>query len=190
MTAAVIDNVSPRQTARDHDDGEIVFDSNAILLYLADKTGRFGATDAPRGELLSWLMFIATGLSPFSGQAVHFTHFHTDSVYATSRYRREVERHYGVLDERLAGRDYIVGGSYSIVDMAAWGWIDRAPFVLNRESPLADWPNLERWYERVNARDAVARARQVGTDIDFKKELDDEARRAMFPHRDARPGGA
>jgi len=167
------------------DDGHPVFDSNAILLYLAEKTGRFNATDSHRGEFLSWLMFVATGLGPFSGQAVHFTHFHTDSAYATNRYQREVERHYGVLDERLAEHDYIAGEAYSIVDMAAWGWIERAAFVLNRQTPLRAYPHLERWYESVNARPAVERAREVGKDLAFKSSFDDEAKRAMFPQNDA-----
>lgn len=163
------------------DNGQPVFDSNAILLYLAEKIDRFNAHEAHRGEFLSWLMFVATGLGPFSGQAVHFTHFHTESTYATNRYRREVERHYEVLDGRLAEREFLVGGEYSIVDMAAWGWIDRAPFVLNDEAALQAYSSLERWYRTVNARPAVARARELGKDFGFKTELDEEARQSMFP---------
>ena len=87
------------------DDGAKVFDSNAILLYLAEKTGKFLPANTPqaRGELLSWLMFVATGVGPFSGQAVHFRHFTPQPVtYAANRYSFEVERHYGILDARLA----------------------------------------------------------------------------------------
>jgi GST-like protein len=99
-----------------------VFDSSAILLYLGDKFGRFMGSAADRPELLSWLFFIATGIGPFSGQAVHFQHAAPEKLpYAVNRYRREVERHYRVLDEHLAGRDTIVGGDYTIVDMSAWG---------------------------------------------------------------------
>src|SRR4051812_8409554 len=87
-------------------DGDaVVFDSNAILLYLAEKTGKFLPENTPkaRGELLSWLMFVATGIGPFSGQAVHFKHFAPEEVpYALTRYMFEVERHYGILDQRLA----------------------------------------------------------------------------------------
>ena len=101
-----------------------VFDSGAILLYLGDKIGRFTGAPADRPELLSWLFFIATGIGPFSGQAVHFQHAAPEKLpYAVNRYRREIERHYRVLDEHLAGRDFIVGNDYSIVDMSAWGWL-------------------------------------------------------------------
>src|SRR5271166_3060639 len=95
-----------------------VFDSSAILLYLGDKTQRFIGSPVDRPELLSWLFFIATGLGPFSGQAVHFQHAAPEKVaYAINRYRREVERHYGVLDQHLAGREFVVGSAYSIADM-------------------------------------------------------------------------
>ena len=160
-----------------------VFDSNAILLYLGDKTGRFVGTAAERGELLSWLMFIATGIGPYSGQAVHFQRAAPEQLpYAVNRYRREAERHYRVLDEHLAGREHIAGRSYTIVDMAAWGWIDRAAVVLPGESdPLAAFANLRRWFRAVDARPAVARARAVGAGHAFKQEMDEAARRALFP---------
>jgi GST-like protein len=160
-----------------------VFDSSAILLYLADKTGRFAGTPADRPELLSWLFFISSGLGPFSGQAVHFQHAAPEKLpYAINRYRREIERHYGVLDEHLAGREYIVGHDYSIADMSAWGWLERAPRVLPGEADsLAAFPNLHRFFDAVSARPAVARARAVGRDLTFKRELDEQARRALFP---------
>jgi len=160
-----------------------VFDSNAILLYLGDKSQRFIGSSTDRPELLSWLFFIASGLGPFSGQAVHFQLAAPEKIpYAMNRYRREAERHYRVLDEHLAGRTYIVGNAYSIVDMSAWGWLDRATRVLPGETnPLAAFPNLERWFAAVDARPAVARARAVGKDHAFKKEMDEETRRALFP---------
>ena len=109
-----------------------VFDSNAILLYLADKTGKFGGSPEDRPELMSWLFFIASGLGPFSGQAVHFQLFApAGSDYALNRYRREAERHYQVVEDHLAGRDFIVGDSYTIADMSLWGWIDRASRVMH-----------------------------------------------------------
>ncbi|SME92734.1 GST-like protein [Tistlia consotensis] len=160
-----------------------VFDSSAILLHLGDKTGRFVGSPGDRPELLSWLFFLASGLGPFSGQAVHFQHAAPEKLpYAINRYRREVERHYRVLDERLAGRDFLVGESYTIADISAWGWLDRAARVLPGETdPLAAFPDLQRWFARIDARPAVARARAVGKDHAFKKEMDEAARRALFP---------
>jgi GST-like protein len=160
-----------------------VFDSSAILLYLGEKAGRFIGSPADRPELLSWLFFIGTGLGPFSGQAVHFQYAAPDgNEYAVNRYRREIERHYRVLDEHLAGRDYIVGDDYSIVDMSAWGWLDRASRVMKGEAdPLAAFPNIKRWFQAIDARPAVLRARAVGKDHVFKRELDEQARRALFP---------
>ncbi len=159
-----------------------VFDSNAILLYLGDKTGRFVGTPADRGELLSWLMFVASGIGPYSGQAVHFQRAAPEKLpYAVNRYRREAERHYAVLDGHLKGREFVVGGAYSIVDMAGWGWIDRAPLVLGGDDPLAPFPELKRWFKGIDARPAVARARDIGKGHAFKQEMDEAALRAMFP---------
>ncbi|MDB6052087.1 MAG: gst3 [Pseudomonas sp.] len=160
-----------------------VFDSNAILLYLGEKTGQFMGTPVDRPELLSWLFFIGSGLGPFSGQAVHFQYAAPEgNAYAVNRYRREIERHYQVLNDRLAGRDYIVGDSYSIVDICAWGWLDKAPRVLKGEAdPLAPFPNLKRWFQAIDARPAIKRARAVGQDHPFKKVMDDQARQALFP---------
>ena len=160
-----------------------VFDSNAILLYLGEKAGRFIGTPADRPDLLSWLFFIATGLGPFSGQAVHFQRAAPEKVpYAVNRYRREVERHYRVLDKHLAGREHIVGSDYSIVDMCAWGWLMRAPIVLpGEDDPLAAFPNVKRLVQMVDARPAAARAKAVGKDHPFKREVDEDTKRAMFP---------
>jgi len=103
-------------------------------------------------------------------------------AYAINRYRREVERHYEVLDTQLKGREFIVGKDFTIADISAWGWLERAPRVLPGEgSPLAAFPNIDRWYRAVDARPAAARARTVGKDHAFKKEVDDETRRALFP---------
>ncbi|GAA4332186.1 glutathione S-transferase N-terminal domain-containing protein [Pigmentiphaga soli] len=160
-----------------------VFDSTAILLYLAEKTGRLLGQPQDRPELLSWLMFIGTGLGPFSGQAVHFQYAAPAGLdYAVNRYRREAERHYKVLDDRLAGRDYIVGKKYTIADISGWGWLDRASRVMKgAEDPLAAYPNIKRWFQTIDARPAAARARQVGAGIEFKKVNDEETRRALFP---------
>jgi GSH-dependent disulfide-bond oxidoreductase len=160
-----------------------VFDSSAVLLYLGEKAGRFVGSPADRPELLSWLFFIASGLGPFSGQAVHFQHAAPEKLpYAINRYRREIERHYRVLDRHLEGRDFILGREYSIADMSAWGWLGRAGRVLPGEADtLAAFPNLKRLFEKVEARPAAARAKAVGTDHAFKKETDEETKRAMFP---------
>src|SRR6266852_4492281 len=106
-------------------DGDtVVFDSNAILLYLAEKTGKFlpEKTSKARGELLSWLMFVASGVGPFAGQSVHFRNYAPEKIsYATNRYMYEAQRHFGILDAHLAKRRYMLGDTYTIVDMAVWG---------------------------------------------------------------------
>ncbi|MBU8541690.1 glutathione S-transferase family protein [Falsiroseomonas tokyonensis] len=160
-----------------------VFDSTAILLYLAEKTGQLLGTPEDRPELLSWLAFLGTGLGPFSGQAVHFQFAAPEGLdYARNRYRREAERHYQVLEDHLAGRDVIVGDSFTIADISAWGWIDRASRVLKGEGdPLAAYPNIKRWFAAIDSRPAAARARAVGQDHEFKKVQDEEARRHLFP---------
>ena len=113
---------------------------------------------------------------------MHFQHAAPEKLpYAVNRYRREIERHYRVLDKHLAGRDFIVG-DYSIVDMSAWGWLGRAARVLpGADDPLADFPNLKRLYDKIDARPAAARAKAVGKNHAFKKDVDEETKRAMFP---------
>jgi len=163
-------------------DGPVtVFDSNAILLYLAEKSGKLIGRPKDRGELLSWLMFVATGLGPYSGQSVHFRRAAPEQIpYAQNRYLREAERHYQVLDMHLKGRTFMVGNDYTIVDIAAWGWIDRANFVLG-EGRLGEFPNIGKWFAGIDARPAVARARAIAKDLTFKREMDEEARRNLFP---------
>ena len=172
------------------DDGTVVFDSNAIVLYLAQKHGRFLPDGgAATGEVLSWFFWIATGLSPYSGQAVHFTRVHKDSAYATNRYVREVARHYRVLDGRLAGRDWIAGDAYGVCDVAAWGWVRMAGFVMEADGGLAPYPNVQAWFDRVEARPAVARVKELQGRFSFKQEMDETAMRAMFPqnYEDGQP---
>lgn len=167
-------------------DGDVtVFDSNAILLYLGETTGQFVPSDPKlRGELLSWLMFVATGIGPFSGQAVHFKHFAPEQVaYAHERYQFEAERHYRVLDERLASRTYMVGDAYSIVDMDLWGWSRMVPFILGDDA-WAKFPNVKRHLEAVSARPAAKKVEAMRAEhaSSFKAEMDDEARAHMFKH--------
>jgi GST-like protein len=164
------------------DNGVTVFDSNAILLYLAEKTGKFLPPAAARGELLSWLMFVATGVGPFSGQAVHFKHHAQDKVdYANTRYQYEAERHYGIADARLAKHRYMVGNAYSIVDMDLWGWSRMVPFIMG-DAAWAKFPNLKRLVDEINARPAAQRANALKDKFTFKAEMDAEARGNMFKH--------
>jgi GST-like protein len=162
------------------DDGVTVFDSNAILIYLAEKTGQFLPPASHRGEFLSWMMFVATGIGPYSGQAVHFRHMAPKSDYAINRYTKEIERHYRILDERFAAHEYLAGGAYSIADMSLWGWANALSFMLG-EDAWTSFPHVKTWHERISARPAAQRAGAWRTRFAFKQELDDEARRHLFP---------
>ena len=160
-----------------------VFDSNAILLYLAEKTGKFLPEHTPklRGELLSWLMFVATGIGPYSGQAVHFKHFAPEPKdYAVTRYMYEAERHYGILDAHLGKQRFMVGDSYTIVDMAVWGWARVIPFIFG-EHGWEKLGNLKRLFDEIDGRPAAARASALKDKHVFKAEMDADARRHMFP---------
>jgi GST-like protein len=160
-----------------------VFDSNAILLYLAEKTGKFLPKDRPgaRGEMLSWLMFVATGIGPYSGQAVHFKHHAPEKLaYAINRYLHEAERHWGIIDAQLAKHRYMLGDSYTIVDMAVWGWARAVPFILGDDA-WGKLPNLKRLFDEISARPAAQRANALKDKHAFKTEMDEEARRNMFP---------
>jgi GST-like protein len=166
------------------DGGTTVFDSNAILLYLAEKTGRFlPAKDARRGELLSWLMFVATGIGPYSGQAVHFRHFAPQpQEYGKNRYDFEVERHYKIVDERLGKQPYMLGSEYTIVDMALWGWARLMPHALGNPDAWEQFPNVKRLHDEINARPAVSvGVERLREQYKFKTEWDEDARRFMFP---------
>ena len=159
------------------DDGTVIFDSNAILLYLAEKTGQFLPKN--RAETLSWLMFIATGIGPFSGQAVHFKHFAPEHVpYAHKRYQYEVDRHYKVIEARLAHQAYMVG-DYSIIDMCLWGWARMIPFILGDEA-WARFPHVKRLVDEISARPAAIRAVVLKDRFTFKAEMDESARAVMF----------
>ncbi len=165
-------------------DGEvIVFDSNAILLYLAEKTGLFLPTNTPvlRGQMYSWLMFVATGIGPYSGQAVHFQHFApAPKDYAVTRYVFEAKRHWGILNDHLATQTYMVGDSYTIVDMAVWGWARAVPFILGKDA-WATLPHVKRLLDEINAHPAAQRAEALKDRHAFKTEMDEDARRHMFP---------
>jgi len=162
-----------------------VFDSNAILLYLAEKTGKFlpvAKTGKARGELLSWLMFVASGIGPYSGQSVHFRNFAPEpKEYAVARYTFEARRHWGILNDKLGKHRFMLGNDYGIVDMAVWGWSRLIPNVLGPEA-MAGLPNLKRHLDEISARPAAQRALALKDKHAFKTEMDDAARIAMFPH--------
>ena len=165
-------------------DGDaVVFDSNAILLYLAEKSGKFlpDNTPAARAQMHSWLMFVATGIGPYSGQAVHFKHFAPEpKTYAVNRYDFEAWRHWNIIEAQLAKHRYMLGDNYTLVDMAVWGWARAVPFILGAEA-WARLPNVKRLLDEVNARPAAQRAEALKARYTFKSEMDEDARRAMFP---------
>ena len=161
-----------------------VFDSSAILLYLAEKTGKFlpAKTDKGRGELLSWMFFVSSGVGPYSGQSVHFRVYAPEKIpYAINRYAYEAQRHFGIINERLGKNKYMLGDTYTVVDMNIWGWSRLIPNVLG-EKGWEQFPNLKRLTDEINARPAAARATALKDKHTFKTEMDDEAKNAMFKH--------
>jgi GSH-dependent disulfide-bond oxidoreductase len=167
-------------------DGAVtVFDSNAILLYLSEKTGQFLPTDAAqKAQAQSWLMFVASGIGPYSGQAVHFKHFAPEpKEYAVNRYDFEAWRHWNIINDRLATRPFMLGDNYSIVDMAVWGWARAVPFVLGADA-WEKLPNVKRLLDTINARPAAQRAEALKTKYTFKTEMDEESKKALFPQNE------
>ncbi|MDF2691720.1 MAG: putative glutathione transferase [Labilithrix sp.] len=161
-----------------------VFESAAILQYLAEKTGRFMPTDL-RGKttVLEWLAWQVANVGPACGQLGHFRNYAKDKIpYAIERYSNEVHRLFGVLDTRLAGRDY-VAGDYSIADMAIYPWL-RGHERLGID--VAEFGRVRGWLDRIAARPAVERGLAVGSDLSKAPALDDEARKHLFGQR-ARP---
>ena len=165
------------------DGGVTIFDSNAIVLYLGEKTGKFMPSKAAdRGPMLSWLMFVASGIGPFTGQYVHFKNYAPEKIaYAMNRYEFEALRHWEIVEARLAKNKYMVGDSYSIVDMALWGWARMVPFKLGDDA-FARYPSVKRLVDEISARPAAARALALKDKFTFKAEMDDEARGNMFKH--------
>ena len=168
-------------------DGDVkVFDSNAILLYLADREKKFVPLDlksADRAHALSWLMFIASGIGPFSGQSVHFRNAAPEpKEYALNRYDFEAHRHWKIIDDHLASYTYMLGNDYSIVDMCFWGWARLVPFVLGTgDQTWETYKNIKRLLDLINTRPAAQKAESLKSKHTFKTELDDEARKFMFP---------
>lgn len=155
-----------------------VFESGAILVYLADKTGRFLPAD-PRGRktVLEWLFWQVGGLGPMAGQNHHFVQYAPEKLpYAIDRYVRETNRLYGVLDRRLAQGEW-VAGDYSIADMAAYPWI--VPWQRQNQD-LESFPNLKRWFEAMRARPAVAAAYAKGKPWTSRPTVTEEGKKLLF----------
>ena len=127
-------------------------------------------------------MFIASGVGPYAGQSVHFRMYAPEkNEYALNRYAFEAQRHFGIIDARLAKQKYMLGDTYTIVDMALWGWARAVPLVLG-ETAWAKFPNLKRLVDEISARPAAQKAATLKDKHTFKTEMDDEARKAMFRH--------
>ncbi len=157
-----------------------VFESGAILLYLAARTGRLMPTDLRRSVAATeWLMWQMAGLGPMLGQLGHFKRYAPEPLdYAIERYTNEANRLYGVLDGRLEGRDYLAD-EYSMADIACWGWVALHEM---HGIELGRYPNVSAWYARIEARPAVQRGRALGADA-VAAGLDEEARKHLFGRR-------
>ncbi|SEJ06104.1 GST-like protein [Sphingomonas sp. OV641] len=156
-----------------------VFESGAILLYLAEKTGRFGGESVrARAEVNQWLMWQMGGLGPMLGQNHHFRNYAPEKIpYAIDRYLKETNRLYGVLDRRLADRRFAAGDDYSIADMASYPWI--LPDAQGQD--LADFPNLARWHEAIKARPATERAYARAKEVQAQSApMSEEAKKVLF----------
>lgn len=156
-----------------------VFESGAILLYLAEKTGRFIPSDLRgRVEALQWLFWQMAGLGPMAGQNHHFTQYAPEKIpYAIERYLNETNRLYGVLNKRLDGRPFVAGDDYSIADMAAYPWI--VPHERQGQK-LEDFPHLKRWFEGIKARPATICAYKRAKAINTEPTVSEEARKILF----------
>jgi GST-like protein len=156
-----------------------VFESGAILVYLAEKTGQFLPTAArPRKQVLEWLFWQMGGFGPMLGQNHHFTRYAPEKIpYAIDRYQREAARLYGVLDKHMDGREFIADAGYSIADMACQPWAAAHSW---HHISLADYPNVRRWHDAIAARPAVARAYAVEKSFKRPAEMTEEMRRNLF----------
>jgi GSH-dependent disulfide-bond oxidoreductase len=158
-----------------------VFESGAILLYLAEKTGRFLAKDIrSRVEVLQWLFWQMGGLGPMAGQNHHFAVYAPEKIpYAVDRYVNETNRLYGVLNKRLADRAFVAGDDYTIADMACYPWI--VPYERQGQK-LEDFPNLKRWFEAIQARPATVRAYDIVQKVNPQagKPMGEAEKKVMF----------
>jgi len=159
-----------------------IFESGAILLYLAEKTGRLLPKDAPgRVEVLQWLFWQMGGLGPMLGQNLHFGQYAPEKIpYAIHRYVDETSRLFKVLDKRLADREFIAD-EYSIADIASYPWVFKHPYL---QLQLEDFPNLERWFKTIEQRPAVARAYEIGASINTTPTVTEESRKFLLGQND------
>lgn len=155
-----------------------VFESGAILQYLAEKTGRFLPSDVrARTEVMQWLFWQVAGLGPMAGQNNHFSKYAAERIpYAIERYTKETNRLYGVLNRRLADREF-VAGEYSIADMASYPWI--VPHERQGQN-LDDFPHLKRWFAAMAARPAVQRAYELAKKVNADPTMSEEAKKVLF----------
>ena len=161
-----------------------VFESGAILQYLGRKTGRFyPSEERPRVDTEEWLFWQVSNLGPMGGQAHHFRNYASEKIpYAIARYENEMNRLYGVLERRLAGRDYLAG-DYSIADIACFPWTRSSE---KQGQNIDDFPHVKAWFERIAARPAVQRALQAGADLraaNYDLGKDEEAKKILFGQR-------
>ena len=173
-------NKIPAIVDADGPDGKPIslFESGAILLYLAGKSGKFlGKTDREKYETLQWLMFQKGGFGPMLGQAHHFRIYAPAKIeYAVERYTNEAKRLYRVIDQRLAGKPYLAGDEYTIADIATYPWTRS---FANQGIDWADYPHAKRWFDEISLRPAVQRGVKVLADL--RKPLDnDKAKEALF----------
>jgi GSH-dependent disulfide-bond oxidoreductase len=160
-----------------------IFESGAIMQYLGRKTGKFyPADERARVEVEQWLFWQMANLGPNCGQAHHFRNYSQEKIeYAIDRYTNEVHRLYGVMNRRLADRDFLAG-DYSIADMASYPWV--RPYK-NQGQDLAEFPNLEKWFQRIRDRPAVAKAVKVGEELraNYNLATDKDAQAVLFGQR-------
>jgi len=168
----------------DHDaQGLALFESGAILQYLAEKAGKLLPRDTPgKFRVLSWLYWQVGGLGPMAGQAHHFLRYAPQQIeYAMHRFRTEVARLYKVMDVQLGSHEYLAG-DYSIADVAAWPWVVRHDW---QGQNLDDFPNVKRWFQAIGARPAVQRGAEVGKEwVNFAQPMSDEDKKRLFNLRD------
>ncbi|MES2832228.1 MAG: glutathione binding-like protein [Pseudomonadota bacterium] len=173
-------NKIPAIVDTDGPDGEPIslFESGAILVYLASKTGKFlGQTDREKFLTLQWLMFQMGGVGPMLGQAHHFRIYAPEKIdYAVNRYTNEAKRLYGVMDRRLGEAAYLAGESYTVADIATYPWTRSHA---NQGINLHDFPHVKRWYDEIGARPAVQRGVEVLANL-RKPLTDDKARETLF----------
>ncbi|MFM0552715.1 glutathione binding-like protein [Paraburkholderia sediminicola] len=172
---AIVDSEGPKGT-----DGQpfALFESGAILIYLAEKTGKFLPTDpAARYSTLQWLMFQMGGLGPMLGQTHHFRNYAPEQIeYAVNRYTNETKRLYGVMDTQLGKTQYLAGNDYTIADIAAFPWTRSWQ---NQGLELDSFPNVKRWHEEIAARPAVVRGVEVLASA-RQPLMDDKAKEILF----------